>query len=93
MPPTDHAVLAFLEHQPNLAVLPVDLEVARAAARIRAAHRFAPPDALVIGTAIAEGIRHLVTNDYEWRRKLEGLPAGGGGGFRVVTLAEHLAAG
>ncbi len=89
-PPADHAVLGFLEHHPNLTVLPVDLEVARAAAVIRAEHRFAPPDALVIGTAIANGIRILVTNDFEWRRKLDGLPLDGAGAIRVVTLASFV---
>jgi predicted nucleic acid-binding protein len=76
MPPTDHAVLAFLEHQPNLAVLPVDLEVARAAARIRAAiirsarrarHRH----------AIAEGIRTCHERP-RMALQVEGLRAGGG---------------
>jgi predicted nucleic acid-binding protein len=83
-------VLAFLEHHPNLTVLPVDLEVARAAAAIRAEHRFAPPDALVIGTAIAGGIRVLVTNDREWRRKLDGVALVGAGAIRVVTLASFV---
>ena len=84
-PPRDLAVLAFLTRQPNLEIVAVDLGVAEAAARLRAAHRFSPPDALVIGTAITLGIRLLVTNDFEWARKLERTNSL----LRVVTLAEH----
>jgi predicted nucleic acid-binding protein len=90
-PPADLAVRAFLEHQPGVTLVPVDLEVADAAARLRAEHRLAPPDALIVGTAFAVGIRYLITNDFEWRRKLDGLRLGPGRAIQVVTLADHLA--
>jgi predicted nucleic acid-binding protein len=86
-PPSDHAVVAFLEHHPHLDILPVDFEVALAAAGIRATLRFAPPDALVIGTAVALGIHFLVTNDFEWGRKLQGHLVDVAHAVRVITLA------
>jgi predicted nucleic acid-binding protein len=50
-----------------VAVIPLDVEVAVAAARLRAAHRtFRLPDALVIATAIEDGADQLVTTDRRW---------------------------
>jgi predicted nucleic acid-binding protein len=44
-PPGHHTVLAFLRTHANLECIPVDLQVAQEAAHLRAAERFAPPDA------------------------------------------------
>lgn len=83
-----HTILAFLRAQPNLAAVPVDLQVAQDAAFLRAAQRFSPPDALIVGTGLASQVGHLVTNDKAWARKLAGLESR----IRVCTLADFLEA-
>jgi predicted nucleic acid-binding protein len=85
-PPGHHTVLAFLRSHANLEAVPVDLQVAQEAASLRATHRFAPPDALIVGTGIAAQVGHLVTNDGEWKRKLSPIT----GRFKVVQAADHL---
>lgn len=84
-PPGHHTVMAFIRGQPNLTAVPVDLQVAQDAASLRAAHRFSPPDALIVGTGFAAQVGHLVTNDRDWARKLGGLEAR----IRVCTLSDH----
>lgn len=81
-----HTILAFLRSQPNMIAVPVDLQIAQDAAFLRAAHRFSPPDALIVGTGFATQVGHLVTNDRAWSRKLEGLESR----IRVCTLADHI---
>jgi predicted nucleic acid-binding protein len=85
-PPGHHTVLAFLRSHPNLECVPVDLQVAQEAAHLRAAERFAAPDALIVGTGIAAQIRHLVTNDHDWVAKLAKQHARVG----VVEAKTHL---
>lgn len=85
-PPGHHTVLAFLRNHPNLDAVPVDLQVAQDAAFLRAAHRMAPPDALVVGTALAAQVGHLVTNDHDWATKLAPLTSR----LRVVILSGYL---
>ncbi len=85
-PPGHHTVLAFIRNQANLAAVEVDLQVAQDAAFLRAAHRFAPPDALVVGTALAAQVGHLVTNDRAWETRLAPMT----GRIRVCILAKHL---
>lgn len=85
-PPGHHTVLAFLRSHPNLEAVPVDLQIAQEAASIRATYKLAPPDALIIGTAIATQVGHLVTNDGTWKRKLSAISAR----IRVVQTADHL---
>lgn len=85
-PPGHHTVMAFIRNQPNLAAVEVDLQIAQDAAFLRAAHRFSPPDALVIGTGLAAQVGHLVTNDYAWDRRLASMQAR----IRVCVLARHL---
>ena len=82
-----HTILAFLRAQANLTAVPVDLEVAQDAAFLRAAQRFSPPDALIVGTGLATQVGHLVTNDRAWVRKLSGLESR----IRVCMLADHRA--
>jgi predicted nucleic acid-binding protein len=83
-----HTVLAFLRAQPNLTAVPVDIQVAQDAAFLRAAQRFSPPDALIVGTGFASQVGHLITNDKAWARKLKGLESR----IRVCTLADYLPA-
>lgn len=85
-PPGHHTILAFLGHHPNIEAAPLDLQMAQDAAFLRAAYRFAPPDALVIGTGLARQVGHLVTNDFDWERKLGSIA----GRITVCTLATHL---
>lgn len=72
-PPGHHTVLAFIRNHPNLTAVPLDLQMAQDAAFLRAAHRFPPPDALIIATGLAAQVGHLVTNDSDWRTRLEPL--------------------
>lgn len=85
-PPGHHTVLAFLRSHPNLAAVSVDLQIAQEAATLRAAHRFAPPDALIVGTGIAAQVGHLVTNDSTWKAKLSVIADR----IKVVRTADHL---
>ena len=66
-------MLDFFEHFPNLRTEPVDLEIARRAAELRADIGFATPDALIIATGLVREIGCIVTNDGEWARKLKPL--------------------
>jgi predicted nucleic acid-binding protein len=79
-------VHAFLTHWPNLTLLPIDLHVAQEAASLRATHRFKPPDALVIATGIVGQVKHLLTNDREWRKKLAPIR----GRIRVTELRAYV---
>lgn len=85
-PPGHHTVLALLRSHPNLAAVPVDIQIAREAATLRATHRFAPPDALIVGTGIAAQVGHLVTNDGTWKAKLSVIADR----IKVVRTADHL---
>jgi predicted nucleic acid-binding protein len=61
-----NAVRNFVEHLP-IAIIPLDIEIATTAARLRARHRaLRLPDALVIATAIEHDADHLVTTDRKW---------------------------
>jgi len=86
VPPGHHTVLAFLRTHPNLTCAPVDLQVAQDAAHLRADRKFAPPDALVVGTGLATQVRHLVTNDHDWSSRLVSMAAR----ISVVRMSEHL---
>lgn len=86
VPAGHHTVLGFLRAHPNLTCVPVDLQVAQDAASLRAGHRFAPPDALIVGTGLATQVRHLVTNDNDWSTKLGSMSAR----ISVVRMSDHL---
>lgn len=73
IPSGHHTVLAFLRHHPNLTAVPLDLQMAQDAAFLRAAHRLPPPDALIIATGLSAQVGHLLTNDTDWRKRLEPL--------------------
>lgn len=85
-PPGHHTVLAFLRTHPNLTCVPVDLQVAQEAAHLRADRKLAPPDALIVGTGLATQVRHLVTNDHSWSRKLATMSSR----IAVVQTSAHL---
>ncbi len=85
-PPGHHTVLAFLRSHPNLEAVSIDLQVAQEAATLRATHKLAPPDALIVGTGIATQVGHLVTNDGNWKKKLSAISAR----IKVVQTADHL---
>jgi predicted nucleic acid-binding protein len=85
-PPGQHTVLAFLRTHPNLTCVPVDLQVAQEAAHLRADKKLAPPDALIVGTGLATQVRHLVTNDRVWSRRLATMSSR----IAVVQTSAHL---
>ncbi|MEK6813432.1 MAG: PIN domain-containing protein, partial [Nitrospirota bacterium] len=57
----------FLAHFPNLEIRPVGRNVARTAARIRANHGFAAPDAIHLANAVENGATIFVCNDKRLR--------------------------
>jgi predicted nucleic acid-binding protein len=85
-PPGHYTVLAFLRSHPNLECVPVDLQIAQEAAHLRADKRFAPPDALIVGTGLASQVRRLVTNDQNWSSKLATMSSR----IDVVQTSSHL---
>lgn len=54
---------AVLVHFPNLSLVDVDRNVARAAAQLRAKYNVSPPDALQIAASLAFGAKAFLTND------------------------------
>ena len=64
--PAVEAVRHLVERLP-ISIIPLDIEIATTAARLRAVHRaLRLPDALVIATAIEHAADHLVTTDRKW---------------------------
>jgi predicted nucleic acid-binding protein len=85
-PTGHHTVLAFLRTHPNLTCVPVDLQVAREAAQLRADRKLGPADALIVGTGLAAQVRHLITNDRDWSGKLAAMSSR----IAVVQTSSHL---
>jgi predicted nucleic acid-binding protein len=54
---------AVLVHFPNLSVVDVDRNVARAAAQLRARYNVSPPDALQVAASLSYGAKAFLTND------------------------------
>ena len=54
---------AVLVHFPNLSVVDVDRNVARAAAQLRAKYNVSPPDALQVAASLSYGAKAFLTND------------------------------
>jgi predicted nucleic acid-binding protein len=54
---------AVLVHFPNLSVVDVDRDVARAAAQLRAKYNVSPPDALQVAASLSFGAKAFLTND------------------------------
>lgn len=65
-------IYGLLSTFPNLEWISPSLEIADAAARLRAKHGLRTPDALQAATAIRSGATGLITNDVTFRR-LAGL--------------------
>lgn len=72
----------LLDHFPNVTVAPLSRQAAQLAARIRASHGLATPDALIVGTALESGCAAVIGNDKRWRSRFE-TP-------RYVVLADHV---
>lgn len=85
VPPSEQTVLEFFAHWTNLAVIPIDLMIAREAASIRAHHNLTAPDALIIGTGLVAGASHLVTCDQALQRSLDQVESG----IRVCYLGDY----
>lgn len=62
---------AVLVHFPNLSVVDVDRNVARAAAQLRAKYNVSPPDALQVAASLSYGARAFLTNDKRLSRLQE----------------------
>ncbi|NJC97899.1 MAG: PIN domain nuclease [Anaerolineales bacterium] len=54
---------AILVHFPNLTIVDVDRNIARAAAQLRAKYKVSPPDALQVAASISYGANAFLTND------------------------------
>jgi predicted nucleic acid-binding protein len=78
-------VEAFLRHFPNLELVSVDYDVAREAARLRAATGLPTPDALIIATAQVIEAEVIVTNDTDWARALTTV----GSTIQLCELRDH----
>ena len=74
----------FLRHFAELHLIDVTYDVAREAARIRAATGLGTPDALIVASAIASNADVLVTNDRSWPTRLgDEIP-----GLDVLVLSD-----
>ena len=62
---------AILVHFPNLSVVDVDRNVARAAAQLRAKYNVTPPDALQVAASLSFGAKAFLTNDRRLSRLQE----------------------
>jgi predicted nucleic acid-binding protein len=62
---------AILVHFPNLSVVDVDRNVARAAAQLRAKYNVPPPDALQVAASLSYGAKAFLTNDKRLSRLQE----------------------
>jgi predicted nucleic acid-binding protein len=76
----------FLTSFPNLGVLPVDLQVATSAATLRAMRSLRAPDALIVASGLLAGCEAIITNDEQWKRRLELLF----GEFRWLYLSDFV---
>ncbi len=64
----------YLTNFPNLEIVPLSVDLARQAARVRASTGLKMPDSIQIATALAAGADVIVGNDKRWRNRTEGLP-------------------
>ena len=62
---------AILVHFPNLSIVDVDRNVARAAAQLRAKYNVSPPDALQVAASLSFGAKAFLTNDRRLSRLQE----------------------
>jgi predicted nucleic acid-binding protein len=80
-------MLFFLLHTRNLQIADITFRVAHEAAAVRAQYRLKTPDSLIVATARVQSVRHIVSNDSEWRRKLWDASSFG---MTVCYLEDHL---
>lgn len=66
----------FLRHFADIRLVEVGYDIAREAARIRAATGLRTPDALIIATALVIEADMLVTNDRSWSAAVEAVAPG-----------------
>jgi predicted nucleic acid-binding protein len=74
----------FLRHFAEIRLVEVSYDIAREAARIRAATGMRTPDALIIATALVTEVDILVTNDRSWRAAFDATAAGP----RVIVIKD-----
>ena len=60
-----------LLNSPNFSLMPIDVTVSRAAARLRAQHNLKTPDAIQVATAIESQCEAFLTNDIGLKRVKE----------------------
>lgn len=60
----------YLTHFPHLQLMPPSVEIVRQAALVRAGTNLKMPDAIQIATAIHAGATALVSNDKQWRNRV-----------------------
>ncbi len=61
---------AYLTMFPNLTLMPVDVQLAKVAAHVRAQFRLKLPDAIQVGAALISQADALITNDHEMQKKV-----------------------
>ncbi len=64
----------YLTNFPNLSIMPLTVDIARQAARVRAATTLKMPDCIQIATAVQSGSDAIVGNDKSWRNRTGDLP-------------------
>ena len=64
----------YLTNFPNLSIIPLSIDLARRAARVRAATKLKMPDSIQIATAIDSGADVVIGNDKRWRNRTSDLP-------------------
>ena len=58
----------YLSNSENIALFPLDMNIADHVVELRAKYQFKTPDAIQIGTAVACGSDYIITNDKSWQR-------------------------
>lgn len=64
----------YLTNFPNLSIVPLSVDLARRAARVRAETGLKMPDSIQIATAQEAGADIIVGNDKRWRNRTGDLP-------------------
>ena len=62
----------YLTHFPNLRLVPLDADLARETARVRAASKLRMPDAVQVAAARLYKADAIVTNDHRWTGRVRG---------------------
>ena len=67
-----HAYELYLTRFPHLHLVPLDADLARETARVRAETGLRTPDAVQVAAARLHGADAVVTNDHRWRNHVHG---------------------